>query len=252
MGNAIHSLHTMWMQSCYINCTLIPISGYLLYKTIRIDSNILFRNNVLFFLSAVLFLFTITPLISLAYSDQWPIIVKYTEFYNACFSAVEVFIYYTFFKLLDFTLFKKTVILYIVLVLILIFILMAVDFWMVPMPRNLENKLLGSILLKKGEILDVFKLIIIASSCIVYFFQIFKRNQKLIFHQVLVVYALFSYCVCGILTFSIAVNIRYYKLIKHVIMIFPCLSFVFLCISLFLFVKENDVKATVSMKTISD
>jgi hypothetical protein len=246
MDEILFKLKNLWSETYYVNAIIIPISAYLLWKSIRMDKRSLFRTETIFFFAGVLLLFTLTPIMVIIFnSKQWPLLIKYNEINNLWFNCLEVFIYFSFFNLLNLPILQPILSRYIVAAIIICFILIGILFFQYSFAIEEEAFIKAKILLKAGEITDVSKHLLILIPCIFYFHSVFKKNQPLIFKEVLVVYALFTYCIFDIVVFSIAFNLGKYSSLKYILIAFPSLSIIFLCLSLYFFSKNTIDKSIV-------
>jgi hypothetical protein len=79
-------------------------------------------------------------------------------------------------------------------------------------------------LMKIEEIVDVVKRFVLLVPCLIYFYMVYKKNENLRINEAFLSYSLFAYCILGILSYSLAMNLREALFFKYIVNSFPSLA----------------------------
>jgi len=232
MDLALHKIHLLWRQTYYSDLLVILLSIYFLYRLAFIKTNSSFHKYAILFYASTLVLF-LSTVVFYIFIPAFREAIKYTEIFNFLFGCIEILVFKSFFLHIPLFLpFKPqiTVIGFVTFSILLLFAIYALTYKCssTPMAHNNVHQLQ-----KFEESSDVIKRFILLTPCLYYFYRIFKKNQNFLFQEALIIYSLFSYCILGILSYSIAVNIGSYKSLRDIITTFPSIALNLLLITIY-------------------
>jgi hypothetical protein len=233
----VKRLLNLWNGNFYLEVLTIIISLVFYFYTLFIRNRSILRSTVSVYFISIFILFFFTAWIILI-ADTVHIALKYIEILNMLFNGIEIYVCYIFFAeiKLPITELKTTKLVFSLL--IGFFLILSILFF----TSNVENYTNHyRPVLKIGETVDVLKRCIICIPCFYYFLRIFKLNLSLQLNEVMVVYAIFCYCVFGILAYSLGANISDYRKVKNLIMAVPTLSLWLLCVRFIIYLKNNEI-----------
>jgi hypothetical protein len=221
-----------------LDCISIGVSLYLLIQVLNSKSKNDFRSCTVTYLLSVFVLFILSGIVVYLFDTFTSI--KYIEVLNMWFNCVETYVLLNFFKQIQPSIIDSKFISKASIGLIFIFLLLSIYLITRIKPSPEIIKYSKGLMVKIGETTDIIKRLIICIPCMLYFNKIFKSNSPFDLIPVLVVFAIFSYCILGSLTYSIGFNLTYYRELKRLILTLPIISLWFVCISLLFYIKQDN------------
>lgn len=235
-------MHLLWRQSYYGELLSILLSIFFLSKLLlRKRFNSFYKYAVLFYISSILlfsstvFFFIFTPTIVVA--------IKYVEVTNFLFGCIEVIVFLHFFTQtaeLNYLSRKLKLVAVITSIILLCFSIYATTYEI----SIHEGLIRIRQLMKIEEIIDVAKRFVLLIPCLIYFYKVYRRNENLRLYEAFISYSLFAYCIFGILSYSLSVNLRDELFFKHIINTFPSVALNLLLFCMFYYTNSLQVKSS--------
>jgi hypothetical protein len=234
MGFEFDRLIITWKRLYFLEAITIVVALFFIMQLISNKGSFLQKSIAILYFISICILFISSAFLNLIIHNIY-LVNKYVEILNMWFNCIELYVFFKIFTQTTYPIPLSKSIVYLVYLLIIIFFIISITFFYV----NVENysKYYRPIL-KVGELVDVLKRCFICVPCFYYFLKLFNTNSSFQINEVLVVFSIFTYCVFGILSYSIATNITAYPDLKRIIMAFPAFALLFVCFSLTAYTKN--------------